>query len=54
LFHVEKNTKNAARVLVRRRKGAEIETSQEYFSEIAKATMKDSNGSVSVNTRHVV
>jgi len=54
LFQVEKNTTKAAIVLVNRRKGAEIDTSHEYFSEIAKATMNETNGSASVSTRHVM
>jgi hypothetical protein len=54
LFHVEKNTIKAATVFVNKRKGAEIDTSHEYFSEITKATTKETKGSVSVNTRHVM
>jgi hypothetical protein len=54
LFQVEKNTTKAARVFVNKRKGAEIDTSHEYFSEIAKATMNETNGSASVNTIHVM
>ena len=54
LFQVEKNTTKAATVFVNKRKGAEIDTSHEYFSEITKATMKETNGSVNVNKRHVM
>ena len=54
LFQVEKNTTQAATTFVNKRKGAEIDTSHEYFSEIAKATIKETNGSASVNTRHVM
>ena len=54
LFQVEKNTTKAATVFVNKRNGAEIDTSQEYFSEIAKATMKETNGNTSVSTRHVM
>ena len=53
LFQVEKNTTKAAIVFANKRKGAEIDTSHEYFSEITKATMKETRGSVNVNTRHV-
>ena len=54
LFQEEKNTTKAATVFVNKRNGAEIDTSHEYFSEIAKATMKDINGSASVSTRQVM
>ena len=54
LFHVQKNTTKAASVFIKRRKGAEKDTIQEYFSEIAKATIKETKGSVSVNIRHVI
>ena len=54
LFQVEKNTTKAAMVFVNKRKGAEMDTSHEYFSEIAKATMKETNGSTSVSTIQVM
>ena len=54
LFQVQKNTTKAASVFIKRRNAAEKDTIQEYFSEIAKATIKETNGSASVNTRHVI
>ena len=54
LFQVEKKTTNAAIVFVSKRNGAEIETSQEYLSEMRKATTNDINGSVIANIRHVI
>jgi len=54
LFHVQKNTTKAASVFIKSRNGAEKDTIQEYFSEIANATIKETNGNVSVNTRDVI
>jgi len=54
LFHVQKNTTKAASVFIKSRRGAEKDTSHEYLSEITKATIKEINGSASVNIRQVI
>jgi hypothetical protein len=54
LFQVKKKTTNAESVFTNRRNGAEKDTSHEYFSEIAKATIKETKGRASVRIRLVM